>query len=436
MRGCAGAYRPPHPLARLRRHAEPGGGDAGGGRGGPRRGRPDRPRHRAGLGGGDRGGRVARPRPGDRDRGQHPLRAHGRAPPGVPARRRGPGPGPRPGPGARGPQLPGARDPGQPARGGDRAHRGRRTARLCRHAGDRPTARGRRAGRPRRGRRPGRGVRAVPQPRPAGVRQPLRRRPRGRGAAGRRGRRGPRGRAPVGAVGPAGAHRGRVRAAARPRAGRHRGRPPGPRRRRARGPARHRPQPRPGGHRVQRLPRHAARSTTTWGATPPRPRSSPGSASSPRAPGPPGHERPARRHPDDECLRHPLRDHGPRRHRADLPVADRRPVEGLGAAGGVAGGHRLVRGDRRVRVLRPADPGLPAHLAARPAVRGRPAAPARRARAADRQREGADPAGRDQRRARARWAPRCWPGRARSWRRCCSPTGSTTSPTSPRSRSP
>ena len=131
-----------------------------------------------------------------------------------------------------------------------------------------------------------------------------------------------------------------------------------------------------------------------------------------------------------------LRDHGPGRHGADLPVADRRPVEGLRAAGRLAGGHRLVRGDRRVRVLRPADPGLPAHLAAGPPVRRRAAAPARRPRAADRQREGADPAGRRPTSPSSRWAPRCSPGRARSWRRCCSPAGSTTSPTSPPSRSP
>ena len=166
-----------------------------------------------------------------------------------------------------------------------------------------------------------------------GYAEPLRRRPRGRDAAGRRSRRGPRGRAPVGAVGPAGAHRGSVRAAARPRPGRHRGRPPGPRPRRARGPARHRRQPRPGRHRLQRLPRHR-QGRPRPGLQHDRAR---GARPDPRArrerPGRAHDERSGRRHAAGECLRHPLRDHGPGRHRADLPVADRRPVEGLGRGG-------------------------------------------------------------------------------------------------------
>ena len=147
-----------------------------------------------------------------------------------------------------------------------------------------------------------------------------------------------------------------------------------------------------------------ARSTTTSAATPPRPRSSPGSASSPtRAP----RGRRGRSMSDlvDTTLltsafvtlfviMDPV---------GTVPIflsltGGRSKAER--APGGVAGGRRLVRGDHGVRLLRPADPGLPAHLAARPAVRGRPAAPARRPRAADRQREGADPAGRHQRRAR------------------------------------
>ena len=181
-----------------------------------------------------------------------------------------------------------------------------------------------------------------------------------------------------------------------------------------------------------------ARSTTTSAATPPHPRSWRGSASSPTPPAPRGWrgERAHRHHAADQCVRHALRDHGSRRHRADLPVADRRPLQGQRAPGGLAGRRGLVRGDHGVRVLRPADPGLPAHLAARPAVRGRPAAPARRPRAADRQREGADPPGRHQRRARPARHPAA--RRPRRDRRddALLQRASTTSPTSPPSRWP
>ena len=100
----------------------------------------------------------------------------------------------------------------------------------------------------------------------------------------------------------------------------------------------------------------------------------------------PGAERERHHRPADLRLglRDPARHHGPARRAADLPGAHRLAdpeAEGRGRPAGLARG---VRGHRAVRRVRPADPQLPAHLAARPAGRRRAAAAARRAAAADR----------------------------------------------------
>ena len=138
-------------------------------------------------GGADRGG--GRDLAGAGDRGQHQAPGPRRAPAGLPARPDVPTPGVAAAQDPRRPQQPGAGDAGAAAlRRGRRGHRGR-TPRRRRHRGDRSPARGRRAGRAGRGAGPQRGVPAVPQPGPAGVRQPLRR-PAGRDDPRRRGGRG------------------------------------------------------------------------------------------------------------------------------------------------------------------------------------------------------------------------------------------------------
>ena len=108
-----------------------------------------------------------------------------------------------------------------------------------------------------------------------------------------------------------------------------------------------------------------------------------------------GQPRPAHR-----GLRDPVRDHGPAGHDPDLPVPHLGPLDPDDPACGLAGGRGVVLRDHAVRVLRPGDPELPAHLAAGTAGRRRPAAAPGRAGAADRQREGADRRAGRQRRPR------------------------------------
>ena len=97
------------------------------------------------------------------------------------------------------PEQPGAGDAGAAALGRGRRRHRRRTPRLRRHGRDGASPRRGRAGDPGRGARPEHGVPALPQPGPAGLRQPLRRpagrdgphRRRGRGSGGARASLGP-----------------------------------------------------------------------------------------------------------------------------------------------------------------------------------------------------------------------------------------------------
>ena len=255
----------------------------------------------------------ARPRPGDRDRDQHPLRAHGRAPAGLPARRRRTRPWSSPCDRVLdGPQRPGAGDPGQRLRAAgveltedDVRRVAAGTPATGRpHVADALVARG------------------VVADRAEAFERYLN--PGRPGYAGRYA-------ADLEDVVPLVVAAGGVPVVAHPwaRSARpvlteaafaqlrdlglagievdHQDHDAG----RARGAARDRPQPRPGGHRVQRLPRHR-QGRPRPGVQHHRAR---GARPDPRArrerPGRPRHERPARRHADDECLRHPLRDHGP-----------------------------------------------------------------------------------------------------------------------------
>ncbi len=220
-----------------------------------RRARADRPRHRRGVGRGGPDRRGGRDRAGARHRDQHPPpRARG-APARLPARPDVPAAGRAPAQDPRRPQQPGAGDAGAAARRGRRRRHRRRAPGRRRHRGHRPTPRGGRAGGAGRRARPRHGVPAVPQPRPAGLRQPVRR-PAGRDdPGGRRGRRRDRARAPVGPARPRLDAGECDRRAGRAGAGRPRGGPPGPPAGGPRAAPRDRAAPRPRGHRLQRPPR-------------------------------------------------------------------------------------------------------------------------------------------------------------------------------------
>ena len=127
-----------------------------------------------------------------------------------------------------------------------------------------------------------------------------------------------------------------------------------------------RPQPRPRRHRLQRPPRHRQGRPRArlqhHGARRVRPAARPGASGGRRAPAdvPPGWsgcECARQRRAAHRGLRDAVRDHGPGRHRPDLPVADRRPVGPAPPAGPPGRRSRCRSGDRDLRVLRPADPG-------------------------------------------------------------------------------